>query len=107
MSIENFTVKESANVSLGQVGCFMEDGAGGGNAVTGKKIVAIQFITDTTFTTLTPNSTSYAGTAGGSGDATTGAVTTSNTFPTGMTLFGQWTAFTLATGSVIAYEGNF
>ena len=104
MSIDNLTVKESANVSLGQVGCFMEDST---TVVSGKKIVAIQFLTDTTFTTLTPNSTSYAGTAGGSGDATTGAVTTSNTFPTGMTLFGQWTAFTLATGSVIAYEGNF
>ena len=103
MSIDNLTVKESANVSLGQVGCFMEDGAGGGNAVTGKKIVAIQFITDTTFTTLTPNSSSYIGTAGGSGDA----IDTNNTFPTGMTLFGQWTALTLATGSIIAYEGNF
>jgi len=100
MSIDNLTVKESANVSLGQVGCFMEDGT---TVISGKKIVAIQFITDTTFTTLTPNSSSYIGTAGGSGDA----IDTNNTFPTGMTLFGQWTALTLATGSIIAYEGNF
>jgi len=100
MSIDNLTVKESANVSLGQVGCFVEDGT---TVISGKKIVAIQFITDTTFTTLTPNSTSYIGTAGGSGDA----IDTNNTFPTGMTVFGQWTALTLATGSVIAYEGNF
>ena len=35
------------------------------------------------------------------------AIDTNNTFPTGLTLFGQWTAFTLATGSVIAYEGTF
>ena len=82
MSIDNLTVKESANVSLGQVGCFMEDGT---TVISGKKIVAIQFITDTTFTTLTPNSSSYIGTAGGSGDA----IDTNNTFPTGMTLFGQ------------------
>ena len=100
MSIDNLTVKESANVSLGQVGCFMEDGT---TVISGKIIVAIQFITDTTFTTLTPNSSSYIGTAGGSGDA----IDTNNTFPTGMTLFGQWTGFTLATGSIIAYEGNF
>ena len=100
MSIDNLTVKESANVSLGQVGCFIEDGT---TVISGKKIVAIQFITDTTFTTLTPNSSSYIGTAGGSGDA----IDTNNTFPTGMTVFGQWTALTLATGSVIAYEGNF
>ena len=100
MSIDNLSVKESANVSLGQVGCFMEDGT---TVISGKKIVAIQFITDTTFTTLTPNSSSFIGTAGGSGDA----IDSNNTFPTGMTLFGQWTALTLATGSVVAYEGNF
>jgi len=26
-------------------------------------------------------------------------------FPQGMTIFGKWTAFTLASGSVIAYQG--
>ena len=100
MSIDNLSVKEAANVSLGGVGCFLEDGD---TTITGKKIVAIQFLEDSTFTTLTPNSTSFIGTAGGSGDAIDG----NNTFPTGVTLFGQWTGFELATGSVIAYEGNF
>jgi hypothetical protein len=100
MSIDNLSVKEAANVSLGGVGCFLEDGT---TAITGKNIVAIQFITDSTFTTLIPNSTSFVGSSGGSGDA----IDSNNTFPTGLTLFGQWTGFTLATGSVIAYEGNF
>tara|TARA_A100001201_G_scaffold55596_1_gene54004 strand:+ start:142 stop:444 length:303 start_codon:yes stop_codon:yes gene_type:complete len=100
MSIDNLSVKEAANVSLGGVGCFIEDGT---TAITGKKIVAIQFLTDTTFTTLTPNNSNYIGTSGGNGDA----IDTNNTFPTGLTLFGQFTGFTLATGSVIAYEGVF
>ena len=100
MSIDNLSVKEAANVSLGGVGCFIEDGT---TAITGKKIVAIQFLTDTTFTTLTPNNSSYIGTSGGNGDA----IVANNTFPTGLTLFGQFTGFTLATGSVIAYEGVF
>ena len=100
MSIDNLSVKEAANVSLGGVGCFIEDGT---TAITGKKIVAIQFLTDTTFTTLTPNNSSYIGTSGGNGDA----IDSNNTFPIGLTLFGQFTGFTLATGSVIAYEGVF
>ena len=100
MSIDNLSVKEAANVSLGGVGCFIEDGT---TAITGKKIVAIQFLTDTTFTTLTPNNSSYIGTSGGNGDA----IDSNNTFPTGLTLFGQFTGFTLANGSVIAYEGVF
>ena len=78
MSIDNLSVKEAANVSLGGVGCFIEDGT---TAITGKKIVAIQFLTDTTFTTLTPNNSSYIGTSGGNGDA----IDSNNTFPTGLT----------------------
>jgi len=43
------------------------------------------------------------GMTGGNGDA----IDSSNTFPKGMTIFGQWTAFTLATGTVVAYQGTF
>ena len=100
MSLNQLSVKEAANVSLGGVGCFIEDGT---TAITGKKIVAIQFLSDTTFTTLTPNSSAFIGTSDGNGDD----IDTNNTFPTGLTLFGQFTGFTLATGSVIAYEGAF
>lgn len=100
MSLNQLSVKEAANVSLGGVGCFLEDGT---QAITGKKIVAIQFLEDTTFTTLIPSDSNFVGTSGGNGDA----IDTANTFPTGLTLFGQFTGFTLATGSVIAYEGAF
>tara|TARA_R100000353_G_scaffold18126_1_gene16808 strand:- start:20 stop:319 length:300 start_codon:yes stop_codon:yes gene_type:complete len=97
-NIHQFSVSEANNVSLGQAGCLFEDGQ---NAITGKKIVGIQFLEDTTFTTLTPESSSYIGTAGGNGDA----IDSSNTFPQGVTIFGRWTAFTLASGSVVAYIG--
>jgi|TARA_R100001530_G_scaffold89565_1_gene62370 hypothetical protein len=91
-----FTVVEAQNVSLGQAGCLFEDST---SAISSKDIIAIQFLEDSTFTTLTPESSSYIGTASGHGDAIDG----SNTFPKGMTIYGRWTAFTLASGSVVAY----
>ena len=48
-SISKYTVSESNNVALGQAGCLFEDGT---DAITGKKIIGIQFLEDTTFTTL-------------------------------------------------------
>lgn len=96
--IQHFSVIESNNVALGQAGAIFEDGT---TAISGKKIVAIQFLADSTFTTLTPENSNYIGTAGGNGDA----IDTSNTFPQGVTIVGSWTAFTLASGTVIAYLG--
>ena len=96
-SIHKYQVNEANNVALGQVGCVFEDGT---DSVSGK-IVAITFLEDVTFTTLTPESSDYIGTASGNGDA----IDTSNTFPQGVTIFGRWNAFQLASGSVIAYLG--
>jgi hypothetical protein len=97
-SIHKYQVNEANNIALGQAGCLFEDGL---SDITGKKIIAIQFLEDTTFTTLTPESVDYIGTANGNGDA----VDSANTFPQGVTIFGRWTGFTLASGSVIAYLG--
>jgi hypothetical protein len=99
-SLHKYSVVEAQNQALGQSGAIFEDGT---TAISSKKIVAIQFLEDSTFTTLTPATSDFIGTASGSGDA----IDTSNTFPQGMTIFGQWTAFTLASGTVIAYEGTF
>ena len=100
MAIHQYSVVEAENLALGQAGAIFEDGT---TVISSKKIVAIQMVDDSTFTTLTPNSTSFIGTAGGNGDA----VDSSNVFPAGMVIYGQWTAFTLASGTVIAYEGSF
>ena len=97
-SISKYTVSESNNVALGQAGCLFEDGT---DAITNEKIIGIQFLEDVTFTTLTPENSSYIGTASGNGDA----IDSSNTFPQGVTIFGRWTGFTLASGSVVAYLG--
>ena len=96
--IHKYQVNEANNIALGQVGCLFEDG---NSAISGKKIVAITFLEDCIFTTLTPESSDYIGTASGNGDA----IDTSNTFPQGVTIFGRWTAFTLQSGSVVAYLG--
>ena len=98
MSKRHFSVLESNNVALGQGGCLFEDGT---SAITGKKIVAIQFLEDSTFDLLTPADSSYMGTAGGNGDA----IDASNTFPQGVTIFGSWSAVTLAGGLCICYLG--
>ncbi len=95
-----FPVIEAQNLQLGQQGAIFEDST---TAISSKQIIGIYFLIDTTFTTLTPESASFVGTAGGNGDA----IDSSNTFPKGTTIYGQWTAFTLASGAVVAYEGTF
>ena len=72
--LRKYSVNESNNIGLGQAGCLFEDGT---TAISGKKIIAIQFIADSTFTTLTPEDSSYVGTSGGNGDA----IDSSNSFP--------------------------
>tara|TARA_Y100000401_G_scaffold77150_1_gene62818 strand:- start:43 stop:366 length:324 start_codon:yes stop_codon:yes gene_type:complete len=95
----SYSVQKASNLSLGQGGCLFEDGTA---AITGKTIVAIQFLTDSTFSSLTPIDSNYIGTSGGNGDDIDG----SNIFPAGMTIYGQWTGFTLgASSSVVAYLG--
>ena len=100
MAYPTYSVVESSNIGLGQAGAIFEDGT---TAVSSKQIVAIQFVDDSTFTTLTPNSSDFIGTASGNGDN----IDSSNSFPAGMVIYGQWTAFTLASGAIIAYQGSF
>ena len=99
-SYTQYSTTEAQNLALGQGGAVFEDGT---TVRSGYKIVAIQFLEDTTFTTLTSNGTSFVATGSGSGND----IDTGNTFPQGMTIFGQWTAFTLASGTAIAYIGPF
>jgi hypothetical protein len=99
MAINKYNVVESGNVSLGQVGSLLETG---NDAVTGKKILAIQFLEDTVFTSLTPESgtNQYIGSINNGGDSVA-----SVTFPQGITVFGRWSGFQLSSGKVVAYLG--
>jgi hypothetical protein len=74
--------------------------------------VAITFLEDTVFdssasglvaetTQLFPDSTG----AGTDIDANGGVAVDSETFPKGVTIYGRWTGFQLASGGVIAYLG--
>ncbi len=80
-----------------------------------KVFVAITFLEDTVFNNslagLTPEDSSNLF-PGGTGmvsagiDADGGAITGTETFPTGITIYGRWTGFQLASGGVIAYIGH-
>ncbi|WP_273072260.1 hypothetical protein [Marinobacter sp.] len=99
MGIHEYSVVETGNVGLGQAGSLLETGT---TAITGKTIVAISFLEDTVFTTLTPESGTnlYLGDSNNNGDTSD-----SITFPQGMTIYGRWSAFTLASGKVVGYLG--
>ena len=94
----------------GQAGSILVTGTGAIAAGYGK-FIAIQFIEDTVF------SSSASGLLGtdlqrwpddtgvGSDISSNGAAIDGVTFPQGMTIFGRWDGFTLASGKVIAYIG--
>ena len=94
----------------GQAGSILVTGTGAIAAGYGK-FIAIQFIEDTVF------SSSASGLSGtdlqrwpddtgvGSDISSNGAAIDSVTFPQGLTIFGRWDGFTLASGKVIAYIG--
>tara|TARA_R100001082_G_C4241914_1_gene107707 strand:+ start:34 stop:330 length:297 start_codon:yes stop_codon:yes gene_type:complete len=98
MSIQKYSVVESGNLGLGQRGCEYLDTD---TAATSSLIVAITFLEDSTFDTLTPEDTSlYMGEASGLGNAVE-----QDTFPKGVTIYGRWTAVELETGKAVAYLG--
>ena len=113
--LHNYTVQEAQNATMGQLGAIYEAGTHAIDAPSNVVFVAIQFVTDTVFDSSNteglvaednnkwPNSEKGANdwdNTGGNGDTTN-----SDTFPAGMTIYGRWTAFKLASGSVIAYVG--
>lgn len=90
----------------------------------GKVFVAITFLEDTTFDSSSGligdndarSGREYVGNAAahnvgaGQADESTGsggqAITSSDTFQAGLTIYGRWTTIDLASGSIIAYIGD-
>ena len=77
-----------------------------------KVFCAITFLEDTTFNTgasgLVPEQSQNFPSSDGAStdiDANGGVAVDSETFPKGVTIYGRWTGFQLATGRVIAYVG--
>ena len=108
-----YSVQQSENISLGQAGSIFVTGT---TAVTcgapSGVFVAIQFIEDSVFASASGGLVAeteqlYPDDAGAGTiiDANGGAAIDGQTFPQGMTIFGRWTGFTLASGACIAYVG--
>jgi len=97
-SLQKYTVQEAQNASMGQAGAIVETGT---TAITGKSIVAFQCLDDTVFSALIPEDTVNGYGVGSYNGDTLASIT----IPAGMTIYGHWTAFTLASGKVIAYQG--
>jgi hypothetical protein len=100
---------------FGQMGSAYLDDAGAFTPPTGKVIVAITVLSQVKFTTLTPSNdtgsnTYFAGTsvtAAATGNGVNAeAIASGDAFPTGVTIFGKWSACTLAAGSAILYFGE-
>ena len=108
-----FAVVEAQNISLGQGGSIFVTGTTAVTCGTGSGVfVAIQFIEDTVFASasggLVAETEQLYPDDAGTGtliDADGGAAIDGETFPQGMTIFGRWTGFTLASGACIAYVG--
>ena len=100
---------------FGQMGSAYLDDTGAFTVPTGKVVVAITVLSQVKFTTLTPSNdtggnTYFAGTsvtAAATGNGVNAeAIASGDAFPTGVTIFGKWSACTLAAGSAILYFGE-
>ena len=103
--------------NFGQLGSGFQDTAAATSPPAGKVIVAMTFLSDTTFTTLVADTASgndaayFSHTAPVEAGQGVGSQATDSgtTFPAGMTIYGRWTSFTpnaSADGGVIYYFGK-
>ena len=107
-------------MAFGQYGCSFTNTNTTLRPPTGHVIVAIQFLSNTTFDELSPvggtsglsfgDDTNEKGNASSGGQIiNAGADSNLTVFPEGMTIYGRWQSLTIdadATGGVIAYFGE-
>ena len=110
MASRTYAVIEAQNLALGQAGSIlMDQSTTDQDAVCLNGVfIAIQFIEDTVFGTLTGETSQLFVSSGQTStiiDANAGAAATTVTFPQGMTIFGRWTTINLASGACVAYVG--
>ena len=111
MAMRKYAVVEANNLALGQAGSIFVSGTTAVTAASGV-FVAITFLEDTVFASasggLVAETEQLYPDDAGTGtliDADGGAAIDGETFPKGVTIYGRWTGFTLASGLVIAYVG--
>ena len=108
-SLHKYSVQEAQNAALGQAGSIFVSGT---SAITCKNgvFVAITFLENTVFANdglTAEESEKYPSDTGTGTDISSanGAAIDGESFPKGVTIYGRWTSFKLASGLVIAYRG--
>ena len=105
--LHNLTVQEGTNAALGQAGSILVSGTSAVTCLNGV-FVAITMLEETVFTTLTAEDGEAWIDSTGTGtliSTSNGVATGSEAYPKGITIYGRWTTFTLASGLVVAYRG--
>lgn len=107
-----FSGQQALNLGFGQVGSIHVAGTTAVTTAIGSVFVAIQMMEDTVFAStadgLTPETAQRFPSSDGAStdiDSDGGVAVDGETFPTGVTIYGRWTGFKLASGRVIAYVG--
>ena len=101
---QKYSVVESGNLALGQVGSVFSDGTSI-TSLTNGVVVAITMLSDTTFTTLTPDNSNYLEVSSTGYESKGDTLTDADTFPQGVTIFGRWATVDVNSGSIVAYIG--
>ena len=109
--LQQYSVQESQNAGLGQAGSIFVAGTSAITCLNGV-FVAITMLEDTIFASaaggLVAESAQLWPSDTGTGtdiSASNGVAVDGETFPKGVTIYGRWTGFTLASGLVVAYRG--
>tara|TARA_R100000152_G_scaffold3521_1_gene1199 strand:+ start:1988 stop:2344 length:357 start_codon:yes stop_codon:yes gene_type:complete len=113
--IHTYTAAEGTNIALGQGGSMLitvadeENTPPKGTVFTAFTVIGTS---DVTFNTLTQEDTSlYFGTGGSElhtgppGEILTNSLTGAS-FPSGITIYGRWTAINIDSGAIVAYLGS-
>tara|TARA_R100000808_G_scaffold22269_1_gene48376 strand:+ start:1042 stop:1377 length:336 start_codon:yes stop_codon:yes gene_type:complete len=103
-----YTVAESQNAILGQVGTAFVDSSQGTDTYTPPSnlvVIAIQVIDDITFTTNTTSETTNHASPAAAGLGTNGHDMSTLTVPSGITIYGRFNAVDISAGKAILYLG--
>ena len=94
MALKNYRTSDEVSYGFGQFGCSIVDNtdASAYEAPSGLKVIAITFLAESTFTSLTPESSEFL-------------TNPTATFPAGITIYGSYDSLELATGTAIVYLG--
>ena len=109
MAIHKYSVVEASNIQLGQAGSAFHTTTNQYTPPSGLKIIMITMLTDTEFSELTASDTEQNfGTSAASPGTNGQTLTSSHTFPAGITIFGRWDSCTLnASGDkILIYFGS-